>query len=143
MRLVLDTDVVVAAVRSSTGASRWLLRAVLENRLAAVISVPLILEYEAVLSRPEHLAAAGLRLQEMFMVVDAIGAVGVHTPLSFRWRPLLHDPNDDMVIETAINGGAELLVTFNLQDFGSVSGQFGCRAVLPSQAVEIVRQKLK
>src|SRR6266513_5999356 len=143
MRSVLDTDVMVAALRSPTGASRWLLRAVLEKRVVAVVSVPLILEYEAVLTRTEHLAAAGLSSEQARAVLDALAAVSEHIRFSFRWRPLLADANDDMVIETAINGAAQLVVTFNLRDFGSVGERFGCRAVLPRDATELVRANAK
>ena len=138
MRLVLDTDVMVAALRSPTGASRWLLKAALGNRIATVVSVPLILEYEAVLTRPEHLAFSKLTETEVIEIIDAIATVSIHARLSFRWRPLLSDANDDMVLETAINGGAGLLVTFNIRDFGSVGESFGCRAVLPREAKALV-----
>jgi putative PIN family toxin of toxin-antitoxin system len=141
VRLVLDTDVMVAAFRSSKGASRWLLDAALKRRIAMIASVPLILEYEAVLSRPEHLSVIGLTSKEVGIVLDAVADVSLHARLSFRWRPLLADANDDMVLETAINGGAELLVTFNIRDFGSLGEDFGCRAVLPREAVNLVRSQ--
>lgn len=139
VRLVLDTDVLVAALRSSSGASRWLLTAVLQSKVVAVVSVPLMLEYEAVLTRPEHLLAANLTLQAAGSILDAFAAVSKHVSLSFRWRPLLADANDDMVLETAINGGAQLLVTFNVRDFGQRGDAFGCRTVLPREAVELVK----
>jgi putative PIN family toxin of toxin-antitoxin system len=139
VRVVLDTDVLVAAVRSPKGASRWLLRAALEGGIEIVVSVPLILEYEAVLTRPEHLSGANLTAQEMIAVIDAVAVVGLHARFSFRWRPLLRDANDDMVLETAINGGVGLLVTFNVRDFGSAGEPFGCRAVLPNEATKVIR----
>lgn len=140
MRVVLDTDVVVAALRSSSGASRSLLRAVFCRQVTALVSVPLMLEYETVLTRPEHLAAAGLSPTDMNAVINGLAAVAEPVRLSFRWRPLLVNANDDMVMETAINGAAQLIVTFNLRDFGSVGLQFGCRAVLPREAVQLVRK---
>lgn len=141
MRIVLDTDVVVAAVRSPNGASRWLLREALQRGITLVTSVPLILEYEAVLTRPEHLGSADLTVQEAWEMLDAIAAVSAHTRLSFRWRPLLSDVNDDMVLETAINGGADLLVTFNTRDFGSSGEAFGCRVLLPREAIKLIRNR--
>src|SRR5262249_58901373 len=123
-------------------ASRWLLLTGLNQEITLVASVPLILEYEAVLTRPEHLSAARLTENEVYQIVDAIAAVSVHTRLSFRWRPMLADANDDMVLETAINGGAELLVTSNSRDFGSIGERFGCRAVLPREAINLVRDGL-
>jgi putative PIN family toxin of toxin-antitoxin system len=143
VRVVLDTDVIVAAIRSSQGASRWLLRTALEREIALIISVPLFLEYEAVLTRPEHLQAMGATEETLCEILDAIAAVSVHTRLSFRWRPLLSDANDDMVLETAINGRAELLVTFNIRDFASTGEPFGCRTVLPRDAVGLIRDRLQ
>jgi putative PIN family toxin of toxin-antitoxin system len=139
----LDTDVVVAALRSSIGASRWLLEAALNKHVTAIVSVPLALEYEAVLTRPEHLAAASMASRAVIGIIDALTAASMQTRFSFRWRPLAIDGDDDMVLETAINGGAELLVTFNVRDFGSVGEQFGCRIVSPRRAVELIRARLK
>lgn len=138
LRIVLDTDVMVAALRSPSGASRWLLQAVLGKAATAVISVPLVLEYEAVLTRPEHLSAARMTLQHVTAMIDALVEVSLQTRLSFRWRPLLADADDDMVLETAVNGGADLIATFNIRHFASVGESFGCRAVLPGDAVRIV-----
>lgn len=139
---MLDTDVLVAALRSPAGGSRWLLRGILQKELTIVVSVPLMLEYEAVLTRPEHLAIARLSTEEVSAVLDGVAAVGERTRFSFRWRPLLNDPDDEMVIETAINGGAQLLVSFNLRDFGSAVEKFACKAVRPKDAVEIIRNRL-
>jgi predicted nucleic acid-binding protein len=102
---VLDTHVMVAALRSSAGASRQLLLA-LHHPFVLRLSVPLILQYEAVLTRPEHLAASGLTAAEAVSVLDDLAAVAKPVRLAFRWRPQLTDANDDMVLETAINGGA-------------------------------------
>ncbi len=140
MPIVLDTNVVVAALRSSRGASRWLLNAVLRRRVNAVVSVPLLLEFESVLNRPEHTAAAGISSAEIETIIDAVAAVAKPVRLSFRWRPLLPDTNDDMVLETAINGGADLIVTFNVRDFGEIGNSFGCRIVLPREAVQLIRK---
>ena len=134
---------VVAALRSATGASRWLLGLALQREISLLTSVPLILEYEAVLTRSSHVAKTGLRGEEVWKILDAIAAVSIHTRLSFRWRPLLSDANDDMVLETAINGGAELLVTFNIRDFGSTGEAFGCRVVQPRDAVSPIRNWLR
>jgi putative PIN family toxin of toxin-antitoxin system len=114
---VLDTDVMVAALRSDRGASRQLLLASLNQRFELLLSVPLILEYEAVLTRPQHLVACGLSRAEVGRVLDDLAAVARPVRLAFRWRPRLSDPDDDMVLETAINGSASAIVTFNQRDF--------------------------
>jgi predicted nucleic acid-binding protein len=95
---VLDTDVLVAAFRSAQGASRQLLLGALDRRFEVLLSVPLMLEYEAVLTRPEHLAACGLSANEVERVLDDLASVARQVRLAFRWRPRLSDANDDMVL---------------------------------------------
>ena len=107
----------VAALRSAGGASRQLLVDALDQRFVMLLSVPLLIEYEAVLTRKEHLKAAGVRVAEVGELLDALALVAEPVVPSFLWRPLLRDPNDDMVFEAALNGRADLLVTFNKEDF--------------------------
>jgi len=133
MRLVLDTDVLVAALRSDRGASRQLLLAALELRVVTLISVPLILEYEAVLTRPEQLKGFGLTVGEVNSILDAIAAVAEPVTFRFLWRPQLKDPSDEMVLETAVNGNADYLATFNLRHFLEPAAFFGMRAAVPGQ----------
>jgi putative PIN family toxin of toxin-antitoxin system len=141
MRLVLDTSVMVAALRSGLGASRQLLIAALEKRMTLLASVPLMIEYEAVLTRPEHLQASGLSVREMNAVLDAVAAVAEPVRLSFLWRPTLTDPDDDMVLETAMNGQADYLVTFNQQDFDEPAAKLGCSVALPRKVLHEWRRK--
>src|SRR5215469_13932646 len=138
-RLRLDTDVVVAALRSDRGASRQLLLAALNRRFELLLSVPLILEYEAVLTRPQHLVACGLSGVEIGHVLDDLAATATPVRLAFRWRPRLSDPDDDMVLETAINGSANAIVTFNLRDFVSGVNEFNCAVILPVTALQRIR----
>ncbi len=114
-RVVLDTNVLVAGLRSLRGASHRLLRVVGTGRFTHRVSVPLILEYEEVLRR----RGAGLRLSkgEVDAVLDYICATGEHQPIHFLWRPLLPDPHDDMVLEAAANGQCRTVITFNGRDF--------------------------
>jgi putative PIN family toxin of toxin-antitoxin system len=136
---VLDTDVMVAALRSDRGASRQLLLAALNQRFELLLSVPLILEYEAVLTRPQHLAACGLSSTEVGRVLDDLAGVARPVRLAFRWRPKLPDPNDDMVLETAINGSASAIVTFNQRDFAPGTKGFSCAVILPATALQQIR----
>lgn len=132
---MLDTDVLVAAFRSDQGASRKLVDAALRQSYALLLSVPLVLEYEAVLTRPEQLEASGLTSAETLMVLDTLVATAEPVRFSFRWRPLSPDPQDDMVIETAANGGARYLVTFNRHDFEQAAGLFELDILSPREAV--------
>jgi putative PIN family toxin of toxin-antitoxin system len=136
---VLDTDVLVAALRSDGGASRQLLLAALDEKFELLLSVPLVLEYEGVLTRPEHLAACGLRSQEVERILDDLISIATPVNLDYRWRPTLRDPNDDMVLETALNGNANAIVTFNLRDFAESSRILGCSAILPEMALRQMR----
>jgi putative PIN family toxin of toxin-antitoxin system len=133
MRLVLDTDTVVAGFRSDGGASRRLLLAALDRRFLLLASVPLMLEYEAVLTRPEQLQETGLTALETNTVLDALAAVIEPVQLRFLWRPSLKDPADEMVLETAVNGGADCLVTFNIRHFKLPARRFGIEVSKPGQ----------
>lgn len=141
LRLVLDTDVVVAAVRSRTGASSRIVDGALAGEFILLISVPLVLEYESVLTRSEHLSASGLTIGDVNSLITAIVAVSQHVRNSFLWRPLLPDPADDMVLETAVNGNADGLVTFNRRDFITASRYFQCPILSPSEALSLLRSK--
>lgn len=143
MRVVLDTDVLVAALRSDQVASRQLLLAALDRRFVMLVSVPLMLEYEAVLTRQEHLAAAGITADDVNTVLDALAAVIEPVRLAFLWRPRLKDAADEMVLETAVNGTADRLVTFNLKHLGEAALEFGIRAMRPGEALREMVEKQK
>lgn len=134
MRLVLDTDVVVAAMRSPSGASSALLVAALEGRLQLLANVALILEYEAVCTRDEHLRAAGLSHAQASIFLDALAALAEPVDSHFIWRPQLKDPSDEMVLEAAVNGRAQAIVSFNQRDFAVAPERFGLKALLPRDA---------
>jgi putative PIN family toxin of toxin-antitoxin system len=135
VRLILDTAVMVAAIRSDAGASRRLLLAALERRLTLLVSVPPMIEYQAVMTRPEHLKASGLSAADIEVLLDAVAAVAEPVRLAFLWRPIVRDPDDDMVLEAAVNGKADALVTFNLRDFAGVANKFSIAVLSPGEAV--------
>jgi putative PIN family toxin of toxin-antitoxin system len=133
--MVLDTDVVVAALRSPTGASAASLLAALDRRVTLVANVPLVIEYEAVCSLPEHRQAAGVSAADVQIFLDGLAALIEPVDTHFLWRPRLRDPADEMVLEAAVNGHAEVLVTFNRRDYGSIPLQFGIEALRPRDAL--------
>ena len=137
---MLDTDAVVAAMRSPTGASAAIVRAVRQRQAALLLSVPLAMEYEAVYRRSEHRMEAGLSERQVEIFLDAIISMAEPVPTHFLWRPQLRDPNDEMVLEAAVNGRAEALVTFNVRDYGIAASQFGVEVLLPREAIARIRR---
>jgi predicted nucleic acid-binding protein len=111
-----------------------LLSSALDGGVLAIASVPLMIEYEAVLTRPHQLLATGLSIEETNAVLDALAAVAEPIRLRFLWRPQLKDPADEMVLETAVNGRADRLVTFNLRHLKAAAQKFGIRAITPPEA---------
>jgi predicted nucleic acid-binding protein len=131
MRLVLDTDVVVRALRSPTSASARLLEAAAYGRVTLFGSLALALEYEAVCLRPEHLGAAGMTADMAETFLDGLSHLVQPVRINYLWRGFLPDADDDMILEAALNGGVDALVTFNQRHFQVAAAQFGLSLVLP------------
>lgn len=138
-RIVLDTDVVTAAMRSPSGASAAVLLAVDEGVVTLLASLPMAMEYEAVCMRPEHRQAAGMTREEAKVFVDNVLAMAEPVEIYFLWRPQLRDPNDEMILEAAINGQAEAIVTFNRRDYAHAPKRFGIEVLTPGAAIERIR----
>ncbi len=131
-RIVLDTSVVVAALRTRLGAGNAVLRLVAQRRLVALATPPLFLEYEDVLKRPEHRLAHGLALEAIDEFLAELAALIVPVEVHFQWRPQSRDPNDEMVLEAAINGQADALVTYNVADFAGPAARFRVSVLRPA-----------
>ena len=101
---MLDTNVIVAAMRSPTGASAELLRMARRSEVTLLVNVALALEYEATCKLAEHRLAAGLDLHQVGVFVDAVLAMAEPVETHFMWRPQLRDPADEFVLEAAVNG---------------------------------------
>jgi predicted nucleic acid-binding protein len=127
--------VVVAAMRSPTGASAAILWAARQGRPTTLLSVALALEYEAVCRKGEHRLASGLSEREVDIFLTAVIAQAEPVKTHFLWRPQLRDAGDEMVLETAVNGRADAVVTFNLRDFGMAPSRFGIEVLLPREAI--------
>jgi predicted nucleic acid-binding protein len=132
-QIVIDTNVLVAAFRSRRGASHRLLSLVDAGSFEINVSVPLVLEYEDALSRPEF----GFSPDEVRDVVDYLCAVANRHHVFFLWRPYLNDPKDDMVLELAVTAGCSDIVTFNQRDFQGTE-RFGVYAVRPVEFLRIL-----
>jgi putative PIN family toxin of toxin-antitoxin system len=134
-RVVLDTDVMVAGLSSAMGASRRLLLAVLDGEIRMLLSTPLLVEYEAVLTRPAVLAMARVSADEVVAVLDELAGLCIPVAFDYRWRPQARDPDDDLVLETAINGGAEVVASFNVADMRTGARRFGIVVERPGAVV--------
>jgi len=136
MRAVLDTSVLVAGIRSNRGASRELLRMVLDEEFKPLVSVSLVLEYEAVITRPEHVRASDLNEEAITGLSKAIVRIGEQVHIARRLRPQLVDPDDEFVLEAAYHGKADAIVTLNTRDFLAAAGRFSILTLSPAEALE-------
>jgi putative PIN family toxin of toxin-antitoxin system len=132
-RAVLDTSVLVAGFRSRRGASNALLRRVAEGGVRPLVTTALFLEYEEVLMRAEHRLATGMSEEDVRLALAAFASAAEPVDVHFRWRPQLTDPSDELVLEAAVNGGADALVTHNVRDFERAAEGFRLAVVTPHQ----------
>src|SRR5437763_7131771 len=140
MRLVLDTDVVVAAMRSPKGASAELLRRIAAGQASMLLSVALALEYEATCMLAEHRLAAGLSSLEAQNFIDGLISLAEPVQLFFRWRPQLRDPGDELVLEAAVNGRASVIATFNERDLRNARQSFGIEVLRPADVLRRIKE---
>jgi putative PIN family toxin of toxin-antitoxin system len=139
-RIVLDTSVVVAGLRASLGAANAVLRLVAQRRLILLATPPLFLEYEDVLKRPEHRLAHGLAPEQIDDLLAELAALIEPVELHFRWRPQVSDPGDEMVLEVAISGNADAVVTYNVADFAAAADRFGIVVLRPADVLKKVKR---
>ena len=142
---VFDTNVFVAALRSRRGASFVILNAIRQDLISGAASQALLLEYEDVLTRSDNLENFWASADEVSATIGAIARRFTPVPIHFRWRPLLSDPDDEMVLECAINSSADAIVTFNKRDFLPAATQFGIDILSSNEFIQKLRlvEKLK
>jgi putative PIN family toxin of toxin-antitoxin system len=135
-RVVLDTSVLVAAVRSRRGASFEVLSRLPEGEYEVAVSVSLVLEYESVLLR--HLEASPLDESDVRDLIDYVCGVALRQEIFFLWRPYLRDPADDLVLELALAAQCEAIVTHNVRDFRGAE-KLGVRVLTPGEFLQELR----
>lgn len=134
-KIIIDTNVLVAALRSSQGTSYKLLRTLAEehNPFKLQVSVPLVAEYDEVLAR----AFPQIQTSD---IVDYLCAIAEHHKIFYLWRPALKDPDDDFILELAVKANAAI-ITWNLKDF-AVAKKFGVEVMTPKQLLELSENNL-
>jgi putative PIN family toxin of toxin-antitoxin system len=137
-RVVLDTNVLVSALRSRQGASFKVVSLVGEKLFDIVVSVPLVVEYEAATKRQSRQLA--LTHADIDDILDYFCQVGLQREIFFLWRPVLRDPKDDLVLEVAVESECDYVVTHNLRDFAGAE-RFGVQAITPRRFLEIIGQR--
>jgi len=141
MLVVLDTNVIVAALRSRDGASFQILESIIDDQVDFALSVPLLLEYEAVLKRSANLSASGLNIKDIDVILNILCARGQPTILHYLWRPQLKNEQDEMVLELAVNADADAIVTFNRKDFLPAANKFDLPIMMPSEYYLCLKEK--
>jgi putative PIN family toxin of toxin-antitoxin system len=139
--IVVDTDVMVAAMRSPRGASAEILRLCVRGELRPHLSDALFYEYLDACCRPRHLRAAGLALDEANDFVLEFAALCRQTVIFYRWRTLVGDPDDAHVIDTAANGGVDFLVTFNVRHMRTAAAGFRFEVLRPGEFLRRLRDE--
>ena len=139
MRVVLDTSVLVAASKSRLGASFHLLSLLPHQDFEFAISVALYTEWQAVLTRPEHIPPSSTA-ENALAFLRYLASVAHLQDVHFLWRPFLRDPDDDMVLECAVASGSQFIVTHNVKDFKRAP-ELKVQAVTPSEFLTLLRRK--
>lgn len=135
IRAVIDTNVLIAALRSSSGASYQVLMAADRGDFQMALSVPLLAEYDDVTSRPD--SGITIPASAVDAIIRRMAMVAHKQQIYFLWRPLLPDPGDDMVLEVAIASGATHIVTFNHKDL-RLASQFGITVLPPADFIRLL-----
>lgn len=127
---MIDTNVLVAALRSSSGASHEILLAADQGDFEVALSVPLLSEYDEVCHRPE--SGIAIPMSAVDDIINRIAQVSRQQTIHYLWRGILPDPKDDMVLELAVAAGASHIITFNHKHLKQAS-EFGIATVTPSE----------
>lgn len=140
MRVVLDTSVLVAGLRSRLGASHRLLELIAAGHCQPLVTTAVFLEYEDVLLRPEHRLVTGMSEDDVAGFLAALASASEPVDVHFQWRPQLPDPADELILEAAVNGRADAIVTHNVRDFRAAAEAFGMPVLAPAQVIKELKK---
>ncbi len=139
--IVLDTNILVAALWSRTGASFRIFESVIKGETNVAVSVALALEYEDVLKRAVFREASWASDGDLELLLDELlGTAVLIAPIDYRLRPVLTDADDDMVLECAVQARAEAIVTMNIRDFSGIAPRYGIEVLQPGQWLQRERK---
>ena len=131
MKVVLDTAALISAIRSSTGAAAEIVRLAAVGKLTLLMDYKLACKYRDVALRPEHIAASGRTSEDAKAIIETLEAIAAPVLVRIKHRPLSRDGNEDMVLDVAINGRADAVVTNNIKDFREAAERFGIEVLTP------------
>ncbi len=136
--VIIDTNVLVSALKSDMGASYALISKLPSQKFQISISVPLYTEYQAVLTRKQHLTGKSTE-KEIFAFLRYLCKIANRQKIFYLWRPWLKDPKDDMVLELAVAAKCKYIITYNLKDFTNIQ-KFGIEAITPKRFLQIIEE---
>ena len=128
MKVVIDTNVIVSALKSRRGTSFRIISSLPSSKFSVALSVPLYFESQEVLTRKGVII--GYSREEILRFLRYYCSICEHHEIFFLWRPILRDPKDDMVLELAVSSNSQQIVTHNIRDFRSAR-DFGVEAITP------------
>jgi putative PIN family toxin of toxin-antitoxin system len=133
VKVVLDTAALISAIRSSTGAAAEIVRLAAVRKLTLLMDYKLVCEYRDVSLRPQRVAASGRAPEDAEATIEMLEAIATPVLVRVKHRPLSQDGNDDMVLDVAINGQADVVVTNNIKDFRGAAERFGIEVMTPRE----------
>lgn len=133
--IIIDTNVVLAALRSRRGASFKLISMIDQQKYVHHLSVPLVLEYESIISR--QLGSITLNGEDIDIFLDFLCTNGRKFDIHYLWRPYLKDPKDDFVLELAVTSESDFIITYNFSDFKGID-KFGLKAIAPKEFLKML-----
>ncbi len=140
MLVVIDTNVLVAALKSQFGASYAIISQLPSEKFQIALSIPLYLEYQDVLTRTQHMTGSSTH-EEILAFLRYLCRISHQQDIFFLWRPYLRDPNDDMVLELAVASQSRYIITHNQKDFAGIEKQFGITPIVPCDFLNIIRKQ--
>ena len=138
-KIVIDTNVIVSALKSKNGFSFKLLSIIDDERFKVFISVPVILEYEDAINRDK--TQIKLNKSDIEAVLDYICLISEERKIFYLWRPFLSDPKDDMFLELAVESESDYIITFNKKDFKGIE-KFGIKPLTPQEFLKRIGEKI-